>query len=97
MSSNLFLTLHSEEVYTELRSSLLDRINDKEPAIRVQAVISLSKLCGTEDPLDLAEGEQTVSEVLMETLSHDPAAYVTINSWSSLANFFTAKYAVPSC
>jgi condensin complex subunit 3 len=58
----------------------LDRINDKEPTIRVQAVHALSKLCGSEDPADLGEGEQTVTEVLIETLSHDPAAYALLQS-----------------
>jgi condensin complex subunit 3 len=61
-----------------LRSSLLDRINDKEPAIRVQAVIALSKLSNSEDPNDVADGELAIIEVLMTALVHDPAVYVLV-------------------
>ena len=55
----------------------MDRITDKEPAIRAQAVVALSKLCGSEDPADLKGGEPTLVEILVDTLSHDPSAYVT--------------------
>ena len=64
----------SEEVYTLLRTSLLDRIHDKEPPIRIQAVVGLSKLCGSEDPDDIDDGEQTATDFLLEVLSSDPAA-----------------------
>jgi condensin complex subunit 3 len=69
-------TPHSEDLYISLRSSLLDRIHDKEPTIRVQAVIALSKLSASEDPADVEEGESTIIEVLVDTVSHDPAVYV---------------------
>jgi condensin complex subunit 3 len=64
----------SDDIYTLLRASLLERINDKEFTVRIQAVIALSKLSGTEDPADLDEGEPDVVEVLMEILQFDPAA-----------------------
>jgi condensin complex subunit 3 len=68
----------SEEVYTRLRSALLERVTDKEPPVRIQAVIALSKLCGSEDPSDVEEGEQTAVELLLEVLSSDSAAYALL-------------------
>jgi condensin complex subunit 3 len=65
---------HSEEVYQDLRAALLDRINDKESPVRVQAVIGLSKLCGSEEPGDVEDNEQTATETLLDLLAHDPAA-----------------------
>ncbi|KAI0040302.1 ARM repeat-containing protein [Auriscalpium vulgare] len=65
-----------EGMYSDLRSSLLKRVRDKEPTIRVQAVIALSKINGTEDPDELDEGEQSVSDVLEDMLRHDPSAEV---------------------
>ncbi|KAG2088380.1 nuclear condensing complex subunit, partial [Suillus discolor] len=67
---------HIETLYTELRAALFERVHDKEIFVRVQAVIALSKLCGSEDPSDVEEGEPTALEVLLETLSCDPAADV---------------------
>ena len=64
----------SDDIYTLLRASLIERINDKESTVRIQAVIALSKLSGTEDPEDLDDGEPDVIEVLMELLQFDPAA-----------------------
>lgn len=55
----------------------MERIHDKESSIRVQAVIALSKLSGTEDPEDLEEGEPDVIDVLIEIVQFDPAACVT--------------------
>jgi condensin complex subunit 3 len=57
-----------------LRSGLIERVHDKETLIRVQAVVALSKLCGSEDPSDVEEDEQTAIDVLLDTLSCDPAA-----------------------
>ncbi|KAG6908746.1 hypothetical protein DXG01_003450 [Tephrocybe rancida] len=65
-----------EEIYSELRSSLLDRVNDKEAPVRVQAVLALSKLSGSEDPSEVQEGEQTVLQVLLDILEHDSSAEV---------------------
>lgn len=70
----LILIRSSEDLYTLLRSSLLTRINDKEAPIRVQAVIALSKLCGSEDPAEVEDGEPTAIEVLSDVLSGDPSA-----------------------
>ncbi|EPQ52389.1 chromosome condensation complex protein [Gloeophyllum trabeum ATCC 11539] len=65
-----------EDLYTQIRESLLDRLRDKEPFVRVQAVIGLAKLYGTEDPADLEDGEPPVVEVLLDTLAHDPSGDV---------------------
>jgi condensin complex subunit 3 len=64
----------SEDLYQKLRSSLLDRVYDKETPVRVQAVIALSKLCGSETEEDTEEGEQTATEVLLDIMAQDPAA-----------------------
>lgn len=55
---------------------MIDRINDKESSVRVQAVIALSKLAGTEDPNELAEGEPDALSVLIEVLQYDPTPCV---------------------
>ncbi|KIK98064.1 hypothetical protein PAXRUDRAFT_824294 [Paxillus rubicundulus Ve08.2h10] len=65
-----------EEVYKMLRSALIERIHDKETFIRIQAIVALSKLCGSEDPSDVEEDEQTAVDVLLDTLGCDPAAEV---------------------
>ncbi|KAG6370170.1 hypothetical protein JVT61DRAFT_12317 [Boletus reticuloceps] len=39
----------------------------------IQAAVALSKLCGSEDPSDVEEDEQAI-DVLLDTLSCDPAA-----------------------
>ncbi|KAF9461702.1 chromosome condensation complex protein [Collybia nuda] len=65
-----------EEIYTDLRSTLLERVNDKETPVRVQAVIALSKLAGSEEATEVEDGEQSVSDVLMDILAHDSTAEV---------------------
>lgn len=61
-----------------LRAALIERVHDKETLIRVQAAVALSKLCGSEDPSDVEEDEQTAIDVLLDTLSCDPAAYASL-------------------
>ncbi|KAJ6631026.1 nuclear condensing complex subunit [Mycena sp. CBHHK59/15] len=65
-----------EDIYVALRKALLERVYDKEAMIRVQVIIALSKLAGSEDPSELDEGEQTVLQVLLDTLISDPSADV---------------------
>jgi hypothetical protein len=67
----------SEDMYTSLRVALLERVRDKEPFVRVQAVAALAKICGSEDLEELGEGEQTATEVLEDLLAHDPSACVS--------------------
>ncbi|KAJ7284629.1 nuclear condensing complex subunit [Mycena rebaudengoi] len=65
-----------EDIYAELRTALLDRIRDKEVMIRVQVVIALSKLAGSENANELDEGEKTVLDILLDTLVSDPSPEV---------------------
>ena len=66
----------SEDMYNSLRIALLERVRDKELFIRVQAVAALAKICGSEDPKELGEDEQTPTDVLESLLAHDPSACV---------------------
>ena len=70
------LILFSEEAYNELRSSLIQRLYDKETIIRVHVITALSKLVGTESPDEIEQGERTILQMLLDTISIDPAAYV---------------------
>ncbi|KAI0634669.1 nuclear condensing complex subunit [Trametes polyzona] len=65
-----------EDLYGTLRTTLLDRLRDKERAVRMQAVIALTKLSYSEDPSDLKEGEQTILQTLFDTMACDPSADV---------------------
>jgi condensin complex subunit 3 len=67
---------HSEEIYAQLRDALRERVYDKESVIRVHAVHALAKLCGSEDPTDINEGEPTVLETLIDILKYDTSAEV---------------------
>lgn len=69
-------TPSSEDMYSLLRSSLMERVRDREPPIRVQAIIALSKLAGSEDISDVQDGEQTIIEVLVDALTYDTSPYV---------------------
>ncbi|KAF9077355.1 nuclear condensing complex subunit [Rhodocollybia butyracea] len=64
-------------IYYELRAKLLDRIHDKEQAIRSQASIALCKFYGIDDEEELKERKlEPLSVVLFESLSYDPQAEV---------------------
>lgn len=63
-----------EDFFQKLKKFLLDRARDKESAVRVQAVIALTKLQSTEDNDD-QESEQ-IRQSLIETLRFDPSAEV---------------------
>lgn len=64
----------SEDDYKSLRTALIDRLNDKESVVRYQAVISLAKLCGTEDDSELADGEPPILDILLRTMAQDESA-----------------------
>lgn len=66
----------SEDMYNTLRIALMERVRDKEPSVRVQAVAALAKICGSEDPEELGEDEQTAAEVLEDLLAHDSSPCV---------------------
>ncbi|KAG6369856.1 hypothetical protein JVT61DRAFT_13416 [Boletus reticuloceps] len=80
-----------EDIYHILRAALMERIHNKETPIRIQAAVALSKLCGSEDPSDVEEDEQAI-DVLLDTLSCDPAAYVPT---ATLLNMPIAKHTLP--
>ncbi|KAG8985209.1 hypothetical protein FRB93_006052 [Tulasnella sp. JGI-2019a] len=62
-----------EELYLTMRSALLERVRDKEVAVRVQAVVSLGNLQEGDNPEELEEGEQSLTQVLVDILQYDPA------------------------
>jgi condensin complex subunit 3 len=64
----------SEDMYISLRKCLLERSRDKETAVRVQAALGLAKLQSGEDEEELEEGEESLSQVLLDLLRYDPAA-----------------------
>jgi condensin complex subunit 3 len=71
----------SEDMYNSLRLALMERVRDKEPFIRVQAVAALAKICGSDEDLEqLGDDEQTATEILEELLAHDPSACVSPSS-----------------
>ena len=71
-----------DEYYHWLRMGLLKRIRDKEPMVRVQAVLGLGRLAGNEGDEDLdnvdSDGEDSsgLLERLLEVLQNDPSADV---------------------
>jgi condensin complex subunit 3 len=70
------MSVVSEDMYDALRVALMERVRDKEPFIRVQAVAAFAKICGSEDLEVLGEDDQTATEVLEDLLIHDPSACV---------------------
>lgn len=67
--------LRSEDLYTNLRASLLERVRDKETHVRLQAVIALARLQRGEEGAE-DEDEENLTEVLIDILQFDPAACV---------------------
>jgi condensin complex subunit 3 len=65
-------------MYNSLRVALLERVHDREPFVRVQAVVALAKICSSEDLEELGEGGQATTEVLEDLFSHDPSACVSL-------------------
>jgi len=54
-----------------MRGALLGRLHDKEPHIRAISATSLAKLLLTEEPDDVAEGETSILEALVDVLKYD--------------------------
>ena len=63
----------SEALYDHLRTSLLQRVHDKEPQVRTQAVVALCQIVPIEDD---AENRQDVLDAILNALSRDPVSYV---------------------
>lgn len=59
----------SDDLYTQLKSSLMERVKDKESAVRVQAVFALSKFQGGED--EFGDNEDNVVQKLVDMIQHD--------------------------
>ncbi|KAI0747199.1 nuclear condensing complex subunit [Daedaleopsis nitida] len=60
-----------EDLFKHLRATLMERLRDKEPTIRAQAAISLSKLSNAEDPSELDEDEPTMFDAVLEAMAYD--------------------------
>jgi condensin complex subunit 3 len=71
----------SEDMYNSLHVALLGCVCDKEPFVRVQAVATLAKICGSEDLEEPGEDEQTATEVLENLLAHDPSVCVSTHAY----------------
>lgn len=67
-----------DELYHMIRHNLLKRIRDKEPSVRVQAVMGLGRLAGNdaEDEDDQNDGAAALLEKLIEILQNDTSAEV---------------------
>ena len=71
-----------DEYYQLLRSALSKRIRDKEPAVRVQAVLGLGRLAGNEDGEDPDNPDSDDDEAsglldkLVDVVQNDPSAEV---------------------
>ena len=84
--------MFSEDAYNELRSSLIQRLYDKETIIRVHVIIALSKLVGTESPDEIEKGERTILQMLLDIISIDPAPYVQMLLNVKMENFLKVRY-----
>ncbi|KAL8667805.1 MAG: hypothetical protein Q9202_000270 [Teloschistes flavicans] len=71
-----------DDYYHLIRVGLLKRVRDKEPMIRVQAVLGLGRLAGNEgeeeqaDPDSDNEDANSLLQTLLEVLQNDPSADV---------------------
>ncbi|GJJ68327.1 condensin complex subunit 3 [Entomortierella parvispora] len=78
-----------DDLYTQLKSSLMERVKDKESAVRVQAVFALSKLQGEEESGD---NEDNVVQKLVDMMQHDMSSEVRR---SALFNIEQSKETLP--
>ncbi|KAL4904384.1 hypothetical protein BDW74DRAFT_154730 [Aspergillus multicolor] len=65
-----------DELYHTLRQGLLKRIRDKEPSVRVQAVMGLGRLAGNEEDDDENDDTSALVEKLVEIMQNDTGAEV---------------------
>ncbi|KOC08205.1 putative nuclear condensin complex subunit 3 [Aspergillus flavus AF70] len=63
-----------DDLYHTIRQGLLKRIRDKEPSVRVQAVMGLGRLAGNEDEED--EDSAVLVEKLVDIMQNDTSAEV---------------------
>ncbi|KAF9370014.1 hypothetical protein CPB97_003086, partial [Podila verticillata] len=81
-----------DDLYTQLKDSLMERVKDKESAVRVQAVFALSKLQSGEEDEAENEDEENVVQVMIDLMQHDPSADVRR---SALFNIEHTKKTLP--
>ena len=89
--------MFSEDAYNGLRSSLIQRLYDKETIIRVHVIIALSKLVGTESPDEIEQGKRTILQMLLDTISLDPAPYVQMQPNVKNEIFLKLGYILAKC
>ncbi|KAL1410056.1 chromosome condensation complex Condensin, subunit G [Vanrija albida] len=65
-----------DDMYQLLRHCLVERSRDKEAVVRVQAAVGLAKLQSGEDEDDLEEGQEPLSQILLDLLRYDSAVEV---------------------
>ncbi|KAJ9103123.1 hypothetical protein QFC21_002545 [Naganishia friedmannii] len=65
-----------DDLYANLRSTLLERTRDKEIPVRIQATLGIARLRAGDDPDDLEEDEEDLGEVLLDLLRFDSAPEV---------------------
>lgn len=68
----LILTLCSEDLYQDLKTSLFERVTDKEASVRIQACDALCRLQSADNDVD--EDGKTISQKLMSVLQYDSSA-----------------------
>ena len=74
VTSLIWTPQYSQDVYSNLRSSLLERLHDKEPLVRASCVSALGKLSISEDPDEIDDDDVPILSYLMEALCYDLAA-----------------------
>lgn len=65
-----------DELYHTLRQGLLKRIRDKEPSVRVQAVMGLGRLAGNEEDDENDDTNAALVEKLVDIMQNDTGAEV---------------------
>ncbi|KAI1316429.1 hypothetical protein EDD11_009992 [Mortierella claussenii] len=81
-----------DDLYNHLKDSLMERVRDKEAAVRVQAVFALSKLQGGEEAEEGQDDEDNVELKLVDVMQYDPNAEVRR---SALFNIEHSKVTLP--
>ncbi|KAG0216386.1 hypothetical protein BGX28_002856 [Mortierella sp. GBA30] len=91
---NVVLAIKKKEPTADrLKESLMERVRDKESAVRVQAVFALSKLQGDEEAESGGEVGDNVVQKLVDVMQHDPSPDVRR---SALFNIEQTKATMPS-
>ncbi|KAF9103383.1 hypothetical protein BGX29_003425 [Mortierella sp. GBA35] len=79
------------DLYIQLKKSLMERARDKESAVRIQAIFALAKLQDDDDEEDPEEGDNVVQK-LLDLMQHDPAGEVRR---SAIFNIEQSKVTLP--